>query len=846
MTVSTTSNKIKYDGNGATTLFSFPFKIFKNEELKVILITKADKIEQVLVLDVDYTVSISKISNGGEINTTVAHSSDYEILIKRVLDQTQETSFPISSNIPEVSIENSLDKSVMLTQDLKEEISRTIKLKEGSDHENITIPDPEAGKALLWNDAENNLENSTDNFNEIVSDSQAAQAAAEAAQAISEAARDQAQGYAADASASAAASSWNDVIQLQFSDSPYSVLSTHGGVLFEIDCSGGNVVINLPSVASLDLTKSWSCGFKKIDNSTNNITINTNGTDELDGNSDKIITRQYSGVTLIPDAEPIPDTWTSITFGETTIRGAGNPSIYKIFDAEDNSVVGFTNISINNIDPISVDNDYKVDSFPASFPTIILEKRNKDKINSTRFHYSLASGTFKVLVKDQSSNLLRELEISKSGTAIPIIIDYPLYNSETTIQLSIEDISSATGLFIDDVVFDDDPHIYKNLINTQTSHYTGTGTKGTNNAFRFSTLGFKSGSHIYEYSDSSSLGTRFTALRKCTISLSAFVGGPSTSRGFYIRKNGIDLIRETSNQSPLTDSGSGSVILDLDPSDYLDVYSSESGFNNGKVTVSAIATNEYMTSAAKTLKNYNTDNGDFTISGTGWTTNYASLTPYKTSDGKWRISGNMDISLTSGTFGSISISGVTFKSGYNQSITGLDATGVVRSLRVNGGAGSFDRLGTFAVSDNWFNFDLELEGKPDWAEDVTSNFLAAIPKNYSQTVILSTDDTESELNLSNLSIGKMYKLVVNLSGEVTSGSLKLLASHNGSTILSPIVSNSSITLEEKSTMKAIEFEATAETVVFTKTTTGTTKLLSTDTHLTITELNNTESIGSFA
>lgn len=126
---------------------------------------------------------------------------------------------------------------------------------------------------------------------------------------------------AAQAAASASASMWSDVQYLTSASSPKTIVDADTGVLFEVDCSGGNVVINLPSIAALTLTNPWAVGFKKTDSSANTITINRDGSDTIDGNTSKVISRQYAGCTLVPDIDPSPDRWTSLTFGEVPIGG---------------------------------------------------------------------------------------------------------------------------------------------------------------------------------------------------------------------------------------------------------------------------------------------------------------------------------------------------------------------------------------------------------------------------------------------------------------------------------------------------------------------------------------------
>lgn len=126
---------------------------------------------------------------------------------------------------------------------------------------------------------------------------------------------------ASQAATSAAASNWSDVVFKSYADSPISIVDADAGKLFAIDCSGGNVVVNLPAISGLTLSGAWSVGVKKTESSAYTITINGNGSDTIDGSSAKVISRAEAGANLIPDADTSPDEWTSLSFGEVPIAG---------------------------------------------------------------------------------------------------------------------------------------------------------------------------------------------------------------------------------------------------------------------------------------------------------------------------------------------------------------------------------------------------------------------------------------------------------------------------------------------------------------------------------------------
>lgn len=188
MTVLTTLSKVRQDGDGISTSFPFTFKVFSDDDLKVIEIVKATGAESV-VSSADYTVSLNTGGEGGSVVFDTAPANTVEILVKRELDVTQEIDFPRGSNFPEESVENGYDKAIMLIQEITEVLSRAILFSEGSELSSLDFPVPVANKALLWDATGEGLTNSADDFNDIVTNAETAQGAAETAQSAAEGAQ---------------------------------------------------------------------------------------------------------------------------------------------------------------------------------------------------------------------------------------------------------------------------------------------------------------------------------------------------------------------------------------------------------------------------------------------------------------------------------------------------------------------------------------------------------------------------------------------------------------------------------------------------------------------------------
>ena len=129
MTISSTTVKNSYNGNGSTATFSYTFKIFQDSDLQVI-IRSSNGTETVKTLTTHYTISGAGNSAGGSITFTSGNipSSGQTIVIRRNLPQTQSIDYIANDSFPAESHEEGLDRAMMSVQQLQEEVSRSLKL----------------------------------------------------------------------------------------------------------------------------------------------------------------------------------------------------------------------------------------------------------------------------------------------------------------------------------------------------------------------------------------------------------------------------------------------------------------------------------------------------------------------------------------------------------------------------------------------------------------------------------------------------------------------------------------------------------------------------------------------
>ncbi len=129
MTISSTTIKNSYSGNGSTTAFAFSFYIIAETDLQVI-IRAANGTETVKSLTTHYTISGVGNAGGGAVTFTSGNipASGETVVLRRVTAQTQAMDLIDNDPMSADTIEKAHDKSIAITQELQEQLDSTIKL----------------------------------------------------------------------------------------------------------------------------------------------------------------------------------------------------------------------------------------------------------------------------------------------------------------------------------------------------------------------------------------------------------------------------------------------------------------------------------------------------------------------------------------------------------------------------------------------------------------------------------------------------------------------------------------------------------------------------------------------
>ena len=139
MTVSSTTVKNSYSGDGSTDTFVYGFKIFANTDLQVI-IRSALGVETTKTLTTHYTVTGVGTASGGNVVFTTGNipTATETVVVRREVPQTQAIDYIANDPFPAESHEEGLDRATMTIQQMQEELDRSFKV---SSTNSITTPE---------------------------------------------------------------------------------------------------------------------------------------------------------------------------------------------------------------------------------------------------------------------------------------------------------------------------------------------------------------------------------------------------------------------------------------------------------------------------------------------------------------------------------------------------------------------------------------------------------------------------------------------------------------------------------------------------------------------------------
>ena len=136
MTSTTTSAKVRYNGDDTTTVFPTTFKFVENSHVTAVL-RDSDDNETTWIENTEYTLVGSRDEDGGTLTATTAPASGEVLIIKLDVPFTQEKVFPLGGPFPSAQVEEMGDLAAMAASKNNESFERTLHVPE-SDSQNDT------------------------------------------------------------------------------------------------------------------------------------------------------------------------------------------------------------------------------------------------------------------------------------------------------------------------------------------------------------------------------------------------------------------------------------------------------------------------------------------------------------------------------------------------------------------------------------------------------------------------------------------------------------------------------------------------------------------------------------
>lgn len=158
MTISSTTAKNTYAGNSSTTVFAYTFRILDEDEILVQIKVDATDVITTQTITTDYTVSGVGDASGGNITMLVAPATGETLILTRNTALLQEIDYTENDAFPADTHETGLDRLTTITQQIDEEVDRSVKVDAAISGFDGTLPTPVADQFIKFDSAATGLE----------------------------------------------------------------------------------------------------------------------------------------------------------------------------------------------------------------------------------------------------------------------------------------------------------------------------------------------------------------------------------------------------------------------------------------------------------------------------------------------------------------------------------------------------------------------------------------------------------------------------------------------------------------------------------------------------------------
>jgi len=144
--------RVQYAADGSQTTFPYPFPIFTADDLHVYL----DESQATS----GFSVSGVAASEGGAVTFTTPPGDGVRVTLLRQIDIQRVTDFQAGGPLRAATLNDALDYMTAVDQQLNDAVQRAVRLAPGAaETADLTLPSPEAGAVLSWNETASGLVN---------------------------------------------------------------------------------------------------------------------------------------------------------------------------------------------------------------------------------------------------------------------------------------------------------------------------------------------------------------------------------------------------------------------------------------------------------------------------------------------------------------------------------------------------------------------------------------------------------------------------------------------------------------------------------------------------------------
>tara|TARA_R100000234_G_scaffold46829_1_gene27981 strand:+ start:5370 stop:8108 length:2739 start_codon:yes stop_codon:yes gene_type:complete len=172
MTVSAQNSYISYTGNGSTSAYSFPYKVYSATSIKVYTVVTATGVETLQTSGgsgtYDYSISVASDNDSATITLNNNLPTTHKVFITRILSLSQDLDVVEGDAFPAASFEQQLDKLTLKVQQHEEQLGRTPKYRQstglrstGTIFPSAATDSDNAGKMIVYDSNGTALETST-------------------------------------------------------------------------------------------------------------------------------------------------------------------------------------------------------------------------------------------------------------------------------------------------------------------------------------------------------------------------------------------------------------------------------------------------------------------------------------------------------------------------------------------------------------------------------------------------------------------------------------------------------------------------------------------------------------